>query len=47
MKKTEFRRNNVKMVYSGTETLTVLGPRVSFMEFRKISQQVFQKVGLL
>ena len=27
-KKTEFRRNNVKRVYSGTETLTFLGPRI-------------------
>ena len=25
-KKTEFKRNNVKMVYKGTETLTFLGP---------------------
>ena len=27
-KKTEFKRNNVKMVYNGTETLTFLGPRI-------------------
>ena len=27
-KKTEFRRNNVKRVYNGTETLTFLGPRI-------------------
>ena len=27
-KKTEFKRNNVKTVYNGTETLTFLGPRI-------------------
>ena len=27
-KKAEFQRNNVKMVYNGTETLTFLGPRI-------------------
>ena len=27
-KKTEFKRNNVKMVYNRTETLTFLGPRI-------------------
>ena len=27
-KKTEFKRNNVKTVYSGTEILTFLGPRI-------------------
>ena len=27
-KKTEFTRNNVKMVYNGTETLTFLGHRI-------------------
>ena len=27
-KKTEIKRNNVKTVYSGTETLTFLGPRI-------------------
>ena len=28
-KKTEFKRNNFKTVYNGTETLTFLGPRFS------------------
>ena len=27
-KKTGFKRNNVKTVYNGTETLTFLGPRI-------------------
>ena len=27
-KKTEFKRNNVRTVYNGTETLTFLGPRI-------------------
>ena len=27
-KKTEFKRNNVKTVYKGTEALTFLGPRI-------------------
>ena len=27
-KKTEFKRNNVKTVYSGTETWTFLGPGI-------------------
>ena len=27
-KKTEFKRNKVKTVYNGTETLTFLGPRI-------------------
>ena len=27
-KKTKFKRNNVKMVYNGTETLTFLRPRI-------------------
>ena len=27
-KKAEFKRNNVKTVYNGTETLTFLGPRI-------------------
>ena len=27
-KKTEFKRNNVKTVYNGTETLTFLVPRI-------------------
>ena len=27
-KKTEFKRNNVKMLYNGSETLTFLGPRI-------------------
>ena len=26
--KTEFKRNNIKTVYNGTETLTLLGPRI-------------------
>ena len=27
-KKVEFKRNNVKAVYNGTETLTFLGPKI-------------------
>ena len=48
-KKTEFKRNKVKTVYNGTETLTFLGPRIweirnKTMESRKLSMQVMQKV---
>ena len=44
-KKTEVRRNNVKTVYNGTETLTFLGPKISSMESRKLSLQILQKVA--
>ena len=41
-KKTEFKRNNVKKVYSGTETLTFLGPKI-----RKIVPDYIKKVAAL
>ena len=40
-KKTDFKRNNVKTVYDGTETLTFLGPRT------KLCQTTSKKVTAL